>query len=493
MGRILSSLYDRGMPRRATTLFEDAIDIPLWLEADRLTPHAERSRRDRDIGLKIESRDRLQRVRGWWSALLPNEQRAGARLERIRRAVAGAMALLGAVLGVSVALAAFQYDGSEPVNVVRLIALLVLVPTLFLLSSLLLLPGRVALLRGLQDLLAPLNPGALALAVFRRLTRASPQLSMTFDWRAGRTSTARFAKWQLMRWSQVAALGFNVAALATAALLVAFTDLAFGWSTTLDADPQIVARIVHAIAWPWHALVPSAVPSAELIAESQFFRLDGGGAANGRALAGWWPFTLLTIVTYGLVPRLVLFAIAGARLRAAERALLLDDARVTALLDRMASPAVDTAAAEHGEAAAMPAAEAAEYREATGRARAVIWEGCASAAAARAHARGRLGLELDTVVEAGGSRTLGADRQALDAIGATEPGTVIVFTPAWEPPLLELLDFLGELRRRVGPEHSIVVAPVADEARTVTAVEHDTWAHAVGRLRDPKLYVEAGA
>ena len=45
-----------------------------------------------------------------------------------------------------------------------------------------------------------------------------------------------------MRWSQVAAVGFNVAALATAALLVTFTDLAFRWSTTLDADPQVVTR-----------------------------------------------------------------------------------------------------------------------------------------------------------------------------------------------------------------------------------------------------------
>jgi hypothetical protein len=481
------------MLRPATTLFEDAIDIPLWLEADRTTPHAERSRRDRAIGLKLESRDPLQRVRGWWRALAPDEQGAGARLERIRGAVVGVILLLGAVIGTSVALAAFQYDGSQPVNVVRLIALLVVVPTLFLVMSLLLLPGRVPVLRGLQDLIAPLNPGAVALAVIRRLGRASPELSMTFDWRAGRSSTARFAKWQLMRWSQVAAVGFNVAALATAALLVTFTDLAFRWSTTLDADPQIVTRIVQAIAWPWHAFVPSAVPSAELVAESQFFRLDSGAAANGRALAAWWPFTLLTIVTYGLLPRLVMFVLAGARLRAAERALLLDDARVTALLDRMAAPAVETAAAEHGETDASPAPHAAEYPEVTGRASAIIWEGCCSAASARAHARGRLKLELDTVVEAGGSRTLGADRQALDAIGSSEAGTVVVFTPAWEPPLLELLDFFAELRQRVGPEHSIVVAPVADEARTVTAVEHETWARAVGRLRDPRLYVEAGA
>jgi hypothetical protein len=52
---------------------------------------------------------------------------------------------------------------------------------------------------------------------------------------------------------------------------------------------------------------------------------------------------------------------------------------------------------------------------------------------------------------------------------------------------------LGELRRRAGAEHSIVVAPVADGARAMTAVEHETWSRAVGRLRDPKLYVEAGA
>ena len=480
------------MPPAATTLFEDAIDIPLWLEADRLTPHAERSRRDRELGLKLESRDNLQRVRGWWRAVTPAERRAGARLDGIRVAITAIMALIGAALGVSVALAAFQYDGSQPVNVVRLIALLVVVPTLFLVVSLLLLPGRVVVLRGLQDLIAPLNPGALALAVFRRLARASPELGVAFDWRAGRSGTSRVAKWQLMRWSQVAAVGFNLAALVTAALLVTFTDLAFRWSTTLDADPEVVTRIVHAIAWPWHAFVPSAVPSAELIAESQFFRIDSRTLASGRALAAWWPFTLLTIVTYGLLPRLVLLLVAGARLRAAERALLLDDARVTALLDRMASPAVETAAAEHGEQAAPPSSDAVAYREATGRARAVIWEGCSSAAAARAHARSRLGLELDVVVEAGGSRTLGADRQALDAISSTEPSTVVVFTPAWEPPLLELLDFLGELRRRVGPEHSIVVAPIADEARTVTGVEHETWARAVGRLRDPKLYVEAG-
>jgi len=68
----------------------------------------------------------------------------------------------------------------------------------------------------------------------------------------------------------------------------------------------------------------------------------------------------------------------------------------------------------------------------------------------------------------------------------------VVFTPAWEPPLLELLDFLAELRRRVGAAASIVVTPVPDGERAVTEVERATWSSAIARLADPRAYVETG-
>jgi hypothetical protein len=97
------------------------------------------------------------------------------------------------------------------------------------------------------------------------------------------------------------------------------------------------------------------------------------------------------------------------------------------------------------------------------------------------------------VVEAGGSRALSADQRALEQVAAWGVQRLIVFTPAWEPPLLELLDFLTEVRRRVGQAVSIVLTPVPEEARDVTDVEHDTWVQAIGRLRDPQLYVETGA
>jgi hypothetical protein len=485
------------MPRDATTLFEDAIDLPLWLEADRATPYAERVRRDREVAKALPPKAPvLTRARLWWRAVAPDETTApGARLDRLRTLVTMAMAVVGVLTGIAVALAAFAYDGSEPVNVVRLLALLVGLQLVLVVFTLLLLPGRIPGFRGLQDLPVALNPGAWAFGAFRKLARVSQEVAPLFDRPNSRTAAGRFARWQLLYWSQTAAVAFNVAAIVTAVLLVTFSDLAFGWSTTLEADPELVGRVVRAVAWPWHAVLPAAVPSAELIEQSQFFRLDRAArttAAAPGALGAWWPFTVAALVTYGLVPRLALFSLAAARLRAATAALLLDDARVSALLDRMAAPAIESAAGEH-EAPPVDGAPAAEpLPPVTGRAAALIWEGSTSAERARDYARRHLGVEIHTLVEAGVG-PLAADRSALERLAAEGSSTVLVLTPAWEPPILELVDALAELRRLVGKAASIVVVPVPEGERRVTEVERATWQRAIGRLADPKLYVEAGA
>jgi hypothetical protein len=492
-------LYHRAMPRDPTTLFADAIDVPLWLESDRGTPYAERVRRDRHIASQIASSNSLQRVRLWWRGTAHDADiGAGMRLDRLRGVVTVAMLALGAVTGIAVTLTAFAYDGSQPVNVVRLLALLVGTQLVLLALTLLsVLPGGIPGLRHVQELLAALNPGAWAGGVYAKLARPPPDVARLFERPTGRAAAARFAKWQLLYWSQCAAVAFNVAALVLAIMLVTFSDLAFGWSTTLEADPNAVTRLVQAIAWPWHAVAPAAVPSAALVEQSQFFRLEGGGAfgaAAPRALGAWWPFTVLAIVAYGLLPRVALLLLAAARARSATKALLLDDAGVTALLDRMSAPAIETAAAEHEAAPPLQIGPAtAVPQPLKGRAQAVIWEGSLATELVSDYARRHLGLDVDTVSEAGGGRGLAADRAALARLAADPTRTLVVFTPAWEPPLLELLDFLGDVRGRIGAHGSIVVAPVPDGPRSVTPVERETWTRALARLGDPKRYVETGA
>ena len=123
----------------------------------------------------------------------------------------------------------------------------------------------------------------------------------------------------------------------------------------------------------------------------------------------------------------------------------------------------------------------------------MIWSGSIAAAAADAYARRTLGIALNDVVEAGGGRTLEEDHAAIDRVCAGGRGSIIVFTRAWEPPLLEFLDFIAALRRALGNDASIIVAPVAESASAVEPQHRETWARAIGRLADPHLYLETGA
>jgi hypothetical protein len=493
--------YDGAMPplRPSTTLFEDAIDAPMWLENDRLTPYAIRVRRDRDIGAQIRAGDVLDRVRGWWRAVERNSaEPSGPRLQRMRRLATAAMVAIGASFGVGVSLAAFHYDGTRPVNVVTLLATLVIAQLALLVLTLLLIPRGVPGLRAIQELLEAANPGAWAASVYRRIARPSRDVAPLFGWHHGRAAAAgRFAKWQTLYWSQTAAVAFNVAAIATGVALVTFTDLAFGWSTTLQADPHTIAGWVNALSLPWRDGLPGAVPDLPLIERSQFFRLDGARVLDvgaSRALTGWWAFTILAIVVYGLLPRLALWSLCVVRLRAATRALLLDDPRITALIDRMATPAIETAAREREDsrpAAALP--DTTHPEPLVGAARAVIWGGSIDAASAGGYARRTLGVAVSAAVEAGGGRTLLEDQAAIELLSAGAPGSVVVFTRAWEPPLLEFLDFVAALRRALGPDASIVVSPVAEASTGVEPGHRETWARAIGRIADPRLYLETGA
>lgn len=126
-------------------LLEDAVDVPLWLEADRDTPLAERADRDRGIAQRFAAQDDVGRVRGWWAALRPGDA-LGASLARGRRLVSMALGAIGLLAGSGFAAAVLHYDGSTPVNVVRAFALLVGAQSLLLLLTLALLPrGRFGL------------------------------------------------------------------------------------------------------------------------------------------------------------------------------------------------------------------------------------------------------------------------------------------------------------------------------------------------------------
>jgi hypothetical protein len=177
---------------------------------------------------------------------------------------------------------------------------------------------------------------------------------------------------------------------------------------------------------------------------------------------------------------------------------LLEDARVTALLDRMSSPSVELGARETEAARVEPQvrfAPRAEHvaGEQGGTAIAIVWSDAMAADAAAAFTQALFAAAPASVpFAAGGAATLEDDRATIDSVVRAGPRRIAVFTRAYEPPLLDFLDFVKRLRARVGTHTSIVVVPTPDAADGIKAEHVDTWRRTLARLGDAHLYVEGG-
>src|SRR5512144_2103881 len=104
------------------------VDLALQLEADEKRPAAELRRRDRALGREL-LRDGVRDdavVRAWLARVRPaTPDGVGARSARALRGLSALLAVVGAVLGSGAAGALFYYDGTHPVNVVRVVGFFV--------------------------------------------------------------------------------------------------------------------------------------------------------------------------------------------------------------------------------------------------------------------------------------------------------------------------------------------------------------------------------
>lgn len=86
-------------------------------------------------------------------------------------------------------------------------------------------------------------------------------------------------------------------------LLLLFSDLAFGWSSTLLFDSELLVETIRLISCPWAALWPAAVPDAAMIELTRFARVETTATSLQQA-SGWWPFLLASVLFYNILPRL---------------------------------------------------------------------------------------------------------------------------------------------------------------------------------------------
>jgi hypothetical protein len=476
------------------------VDLAAALDADARSDPAELRQRDRAIGRELAARagDATARVAAWLDARHTAGPSDGERARAAQRVLRTLLGGLGAALGASTAFAVFAYDGARPVNVMHVLAVFVALQfALIAATAVLALPEtwrrRVPGLAALQDVLRLASPGRWQPALRRVLLPAQREaLDRTIGLaRRHQRLYGDVQKWALLVASQIFAVSFHAAALAIAALLVVFSDLAFGWSTTLTSEAHRVHEIVVWLAAPWAHWLPDAVPPYALVEKTQYYRGAGGFTGVAPHSAAWWPFLLACMACYGLAPRLAFLALASWRQRAELRRVFAALPGAADLRDRLDSREIATAG-EGGEPA--PHAFAARERALAPRpprVRAVRWSGLALGdAELAALVRAALGSELAGATTGGAGS--GRSDAALCAELAAAGDPPALFVKAWEPPLAELSDWLGELRGALGARAPIFVLPVAPDGALASGSDARIWSRALDAAGDPWLFVLTG-
>ncbi len=259
--------------------------------------------------------------------------------------------LAGLSTGAGLAASFLLYSGAAPLNVSAYLGLFVFVQLLFL-------AGQVLFFLFRRVRRIPMESSVLYLLFGRLLmkglegVRQRLQRKMSGEQRLNlaalvggvqqRKELAVLLIWPVFIAVQLGGIGFNLGVIGTTLAKVVFSDIAFGWQSSLQLSAEAVARLVQWIALPWSWAVPHAYPNLEQIQGSQIVLKEGMAYLTTDALVAWWPFLCAAVVTYGLLPRIALCTLGLTQLRGALNQLHFAGLSIRPLLQRMAAPRVDT-------------------------------------------------------------------------------------------------------------------------------------------------------
>jgi len=483
-----------------SSLLSELIDLHAALRLDSHTALDSRKQRDRRIGQALQQyrRQPVRQLRGWLERVeLPGWRRDGHDAAQLYHVLCLMLTIAGLVTGWGLARAVLHYTGEAPINVVNALGLLVLPQLLLLLLWLVAaIPRRLPLFSSLQSALRLLNPGRLAGLLAKVFPQQRRQSLETLWDSENALLLAPAARWLFSLWSQLFAFWFNVGLLLALFYLISFSDLAFAWSTTLDLDNSSFHRLLNTLAWPWHSLFPDAVPSPELVEVSRYYRLDQGSLANGpeaaARLGGWWPFLVAAVVCYGLLPRLLTLVLSWRRLQHHLGSALTRLPGAPELLARMNSPLISTAALRPETAAEIRlgndsvVTQSAAYRL---KCAVIDWCGAIENRDQLSTHLQDMGIEPLEFLNAGGARSTAQDKATVAELCKQVSEAVAVIAKAWEPPLLEFLDFLQEIRAQCGRRQPLIVV-LWGGSSGVSEGDRDSWQLTLRQLRDPDLHLE---
>jgi len=397
----------------------------------------------------------------------------------------------------------FWYDGSQPINILSVFSSLVLAPAMLLLPTILL--GICSLVMRRFQINSPL-PSMLTLSkpLHKALSQFIPKCRGIIERASTLTAfhLALFDKVEALYLSltlQLFTLCFLLGASGYGTWKMVSTDLAFCWSATPALiTPSLVQDATSALALPWSFFFPTAIPTLQLIEKTRYYRLHAPLRSSleydPEIMGQWWAFMILTIITWALLPRLIMLLITFGRYKNVVSYTLLHLPHVPALLTelkpgaRITTSAPETSSHLHSQ----------EMQNLTDNLDTIQIQIPPLTADSKIVLWSMSDLDLDLVsrlpqlssftpMHAGGTTSISGDLEATTAISNTPRlDLVLVFVKSWEPPLMEFLDFMGDLRKAARKKTPIYVVPLAlDETGTGNVI----WSKVLRKLADPWIHV----
>lgn len=283
--------------------------------------------------------------------------------------------------------------------------------------------------------------------------------------------------WRVFTTFQLSGICANLGILLGLFWHVLTRDLAFGWATTLETGPETVHRIVSSLSMPWGG---EWTPSLEQIENSRIRVSQGISELPADATSSWWPFLLMCILFYGILPRVLLAVGGNWRFQSLLRNPRFDSPASERLLQRLTRKPLGFESHKNAE---QPHADLETN---------AIFPAYSPS--------GPVHLQVETGVLPEDS--LASFRRVLETkLSLTFSDTaetasgVLMVVEAWMPPLEETLHQLRETRTQVGPNGDILLLLIGipglqgDLPDPPEEADVETWQKRLLALEDPHLGV----
>ena len=287
------------------------------------------------------------------------------------------------------------------------------------------------------------------------------------------------------------------------------SDVAFGWQSTVQFSSQTVFKLVQVIALPWSWLVPADIahPAFYQVQGSHMVLKDGIYHLATKDLVSWWPFLCFAVLTYGLLPRLILLFVGTVVQKRALLKINFSHRTCQRILNRMRTPLVNT-----GGRSVSP--------ENLSNGNTIVSGARVSDPQDVLSGKRMIALVPDDIFEAFTddelegviSRTFGCsiqqrlrfgedeegDKRVLHELSCMKEDTVanlLVVQEGWQPPIRENLLFIQDLRKASGETSMIWVGLIGRPRQGVVFTrvkeeEWDIWNQKLKALGDPYLGLE---